>query len=482
MTTTVGVSDAAVSEPSQRFRRIAVGVALLVTAAVAANTGVGLTGGSSRLLVVLPLVGMAGIMLAGLAVSRFEVFILAALLARASLDALKVNDAGIGAAMNPASGLALLFLVAAVSWAARRRWLGLRHTGSSLQTAAALYLVAAALSVAGSEDLMTSGLEFLRIAAAVGMFFVLDRLLDNESSVRRLLLVLFMSAVVPLTMALAGIGSSSSGSVGNDVSRTASTFSHPNPFAHYLLILVLMGVALLPHLSPRWRMVLGLFVVWMGTALVFTYTRGAWVGLLVGLVVIGLLQSRIILVCLALAVVVVPVAVPSVAARVSELRSDDVATANRDDSFEWRLQYWASVAPLANENPVTGIGLKMTTYRTEQSKQPHNDYLRAYVEMGVLGLVAFVNLVAALLLTSWRALRRHVDGLARGVSVGFFSYAVAFAIVSAAENLNSQVVVLWYLFASAATASWALRRPPGMTVVPEAPSTRLTVADGQETS
>ncbi len=471
MTTTVDGLGAAVSAPPQPVRRIAVGAAVLVTAAVAANTGVGLTAGAPRLLVVLPLVGMAGIMLAGLAVSRFEAFVLAALLARASLDALKVNDSGIGAAMNPASALALLFLVAAVSWAARRRWLGLCHAGSGLQTAASLYLVAAALSVAGSDDLMTSGLELLRIAAAVGMFFVLDRLLDSESSVRRLLLVLFMSAVVPLTMTLAGMGSSSSVRVGNDLSRTASTFSHPNPFAHYLLILVLMGVALLPHLSPRWRVALGAFVVWMGTALMLTYTRGAWVGLFVGLLVIGLLQSRVILVALALAVVVLPVAVPSVAARVSELRADDVATANREDSLEWRLQYWKNVAPLANENPVTGIGLKMTSYRTEQSKQPHNDYLRAYVEMGVVGLVAFVNLVAALLIASWRALRRHVDGLARGVSVGFFSYAVAFALVSSAENLNSQVVVLWYLFASAAMASWALRRPPGTRAASSAPST-----------
>jgi hypothetical protein len=60
--------------------------------------------------------------------------------------------------------------------------------------------------------------------------------------------------------------------------------------------------------------------------------------------------------------------------------------------------------------------------------------------------------------TAVRALRRAPPGgLARGVAVGFAGCAVAFVAVSAASNVISNVVTLWYFVAFAAAASAVAR-------------------------
>jgi O-antigen ligase len=94
----------------------------------------------------------------------------------------------------------------------------------------------------------------------------------------------------------------------------------------------------------------------------------------------------------------------------------------------------------------------MTQYVTDQAKVPHNDFLRAYVETGLIGLSAYAAVVLALIHTARGALARAAPGFERGVGVGFVGCVASFIVFSVAENLISQVVVLWYFVAFAAAA------------------------------
>jgi putative inorganic carbon (hco3(-)) transporter len=131
------------------------------------------------------------------------------------------------------------------------------------------------------------------------------------------------------------------------------------------------------------------------------------------------------------------------------------------NSLAWRLGYWGTVIDLANDSPIVGIGPKMTQYVTDSARVPHNDYLRAYVETGVLGLTAYVALVTALIHTARNALRWAPPGFGQGVAVGFAGCVASFLLFSVGENLMSQVVVLWYFVAFAAAAVTASRWHPG---------------------
>jgi O-antigen ligase len=106
---------------------------------------------------------------------------------------------------------------------------------------------------------------------------------------------------------------------------------------------------------------------------------------------------------------------------------------------------------------VTGIGLKVTQNMTDQSKEPHNDYLRAYVETGLVGLAGYLGLLVALAVTAKRVVRAAKRGLERGVALGFAGVVAGFIAVSLVSNVISQVIFLWYFFALAAAAEAIIR-------------------------
>jgi O-antigen ligase len=174
---------------------------------------------------------------------------------------------------------------------------------------------------------------------------------------------------------------------------------------------------------------------------------------------------------LLLAAVCALLLVPQLAGRFSSL-ADTPTQANQPsgNSLVWRVGYWTQVLPLADSNPITGIGLNMTQYETTAAKQPHNDFIRAYVETGLVGLGAYVVMLFSLLRTGRRAVRRTLPGtLDRGIAVGFLGCASAFIAVSLAANVLSNVVTLWYLVAFAAAASAICRQYSRRAVVPAVP-------------
>jgi putative inorganic carbon (HCO3(-)) transporter len=218
-------------------------------------------------------------------------------------------------------------------------------------------------------------------------------------------------------------------------------------------------VAIYRYLSGRLRLALGALLALSFVFLMATNTRGAILGAAIGLVLVALLQrSGRMLVAFCVVAVAGLILLPAVGERFAQLGDDRaVGGAPTGNTLAWRLNYWAEIVALADRNPVTGIGPNMTQTQTDEAKKPHNDFLRAYVETGVVGLLAYVGMVLVMLTAGLRALRRAPPGtLARGVAVGFLSCAVAFVAVSAASNVLSSVATLWYLvtFAAVAGAPW----------------------------
>jgi O-antigen ligase len=193
--------------------------------------------------------------------------------------------------------------------------------------------------------------------------------------------------------------------------------------------------------------------------LVATYTRTALLGTGLGLLVVGAVHSKKILVGVLTGGAIALVLVPSLSARFSDLGGSEPegSGAVAESTLDWRLDYWRTVLPLARQNPVTGIGLAQTQRLTDNQQPPHNDYLRAYVETGLIGLLAYLLLLWTLVSTGRRGLAAAPRGsFDRAVAAGFLGCAVAFAAASAMANVFSNVVTLWYFaaFAGGGAAVW----------------------------
>jgi putative inorganic carbon (hco3(-)) transporter len=228
--------------------------------------------------------------------------------------------------------------------------------------------------------------------------------------------------------------------------------------------MVVFGVALYPSLSRRQRWAMAPVLALSSTFLLMTLTRGAILATVVGVVVVAVVQRRKgVLVGFAASALLAVALVPGLGARFATVTAAQQMPGGPEtgNSLEWRLMYWTEVLPLANNNPVTGIGLNMTQYQTDAAKQPHNDFIRAYVETGVLGLAAYLAMHVLLLRNGIAAIRNSVRGtFEHGVAAGALGCAVCFLLGSVGANVMSNVVSLWYLVTFSAAGSYIARRNP----------------------
>lgn len=439
-------------------RGLAVAIAVAVAAAVAA--GLGRAGGGSRADFVLPVVAALGLGLAWVAFTRFDLFLVAILVARASLDALKLGSTGAtgGGAFDPAAMLSVAFLFAGLLWMSAQSREPLAHTSPIVKPMAALVL-AGAVSVVLSPNVTGAAIDVVKLGTVVVILIVLNQLFSSPRPVRLVLGAAVVSSIVPMAVAgyqfLTGTGLHDSG----DFARVQGTFTHPNPFAIYLTLLIVMGAAVLRYLSPGRKLVLLLFMGGWGTCLLLTYTRSAWLATVAGVLTVGLYQGKKAVAIVGLVLIGVMLLAPSTAARFADLERDQTVSGATGNSLLWRFAYWKQALDL-NHDPLLGNGLRSVRETTDAEKEPHNDFIRVFVETGAIGLFAYLWFISSLWRTGKRAIHNTGEGLFRGVAVGFFGCVVAFLLLSIVSNVITQLGILWYFAAFAAAAVAAPRLAP----------------------
>jgi O-antigen ligase len=447
--------DAGASAPPIDRKLLIAGILAAVALAVVVATMVG--AGDLKLLVY-PVGAVVGAALVFLALTRFELFVLVCLFLRASLDILGGRGTTV---TNPSSLVSLFFMGASLLWLAARAYRGERLRRSVMTAPLLFFAFACFLSTITSRIHDVSITEFSRILSVVVMALVLERLATTPAAVRRIMIAALGSALVPLIGSFGAylIGApllDRRAALADGIERVRGTFDQANGFSRYLLFIIIMAVAMYPHLPKRARIPMLIGITGLGVLMVLTYTRSSWLALFIGLMVVGWWQSKRLLLALVAVALGIALFVPSVVDRFADLTADngpDTALTGEGNSLAWRLSYWSEVVSLAVDNPVTGIGLRVTEQVAEGAKQPHNDFLRAYVEMGALGLMAYIALLIALIRVAARGLKDARPGWERGVAVGFAGCLVSFILVSLVANVMSQAVVLWYLFAFAACAN-----------------------------
>lgn len=451
--------------PGTAMRLVQLLMALLVGAA-AVVSGLSLAAGN-KMLVVLPLVAVVGVALAVLACTRFSGFVLLLLGVRSSVDVLDFSPgtaAGSdGGGLNPSALLVILFLLAATLWLAARYYSGTYIKASPLSMWLIAFWLAGVVSLLSSRNILAGVTGSLRILGVVMMFVLLEQLIVDRKTMVRVLYAAFASMLIPLGYTLFGLATGTAATedkAGFD--RLLGTFNQSNAYARYLTFMVVFGVAIYPHLKGGSKVAMRVLLL-LGTAfLLQTLTLTCIIAAIVGLIVIGVVARRgSLLAGFVVVAVLAAFAVPGLAARFDILQTSDPTGAASGNTLLWRFNYWAEVLPLANRNPVTGIGLGSTSFETEAEKQPHNDFLRAYVETGLVGLFLYIGVLASLVATSRRAVRRAVRGtFDHAVATGALACAVLVIVESLASNVITNSVAMWYLVAFVAAAGYVARAKP----------------------
>ncbi|MDZ7829156.1 MAG: putative O-glycosylation ligase, exosortase A system-associated [Halofilum sp. (in: g-proteobacteria)] len=189
-----------------------------------------------------------------------------------------------------------------------------------------------------------------------------------------------------------------------------------------------------------------------GIAAVFTYSRGALVGLAaIAPFLFAKMRHKLALVLLAvLAVTAIGITVPDKLVN----RAETIQTYEEDGSAMSRLQAWDVAFHIALENPLTGGGFRLSGIGTEQwlsytdirgfwtnsARAAHSNYFQVLGEHGFAGLTLYLGLLGSVCLALLRLARRAkamaetvwISEYAWGILVGIIAYAVAGAFLDMA--------------------------------------------------
>jgi O-antigen ligase len=196
---------------------------------------------------------------------------------------------------------------------------------------------------------------------------------------------------------------------GDETLRIAGPMSIYMTYAGWLMAIVLVLWAELV-LSPRGRWWYLLPAALVGsTALVLSYTRSAWVGLALGLLMLAAVWQRRLLLLYPLLAVLVWLAVPRAVLDRALSIFDVQQHANYD-----RVCMMISGVQMIRDHPWTGVGLDMVRrvyplYRRDDAPQwrtphLHNNALQIAAERGLLALAAYVWFLTAFFAATWRGL------------------------------------------------------------------------------
>jgi O-antigen ligase len=410
----------------------------------------------SREVVVATLAVVLGGGFAFLAATRFPLFLTALVVVRASLDGLKLSGFGSSAISEPGVMVGGVLLMGCLLWLLAQREAGTLLPMSRSARWLLAFAAAAVVSSIGSADHLASFQASIRVTAGALSFVVIEQLLARRPRlVRGLLLAGALSLVLPAMVGFHQILTPDDLYVFTGVSRINSTFVHPNSFGAYLAIIAVSAAAVLHVARRRARTIAAVTGAAASVLLLFTYARGAWFAAVVGFGYLVVRYQRRLLPVLAGVGLLLVMLVPSVGSRLSDLESSPspVPGGGTANSLEWRLGYWQEILPMAAEQPITGLGLDQVPQRTAAGAEPHNGFVQALVETGVLGLMALVGLTVAMWRDLSEARRTADDDFDRTLAVAATAAAAGILVQMLTENLLTQVAIHVYLWIPVAYAT-----------------------------
>jgi len=210
-------------------------------------------------------------------------------------------------------------------------------------------------------------------------------------------------------------------------------------------------------------------------ALMYTFSRGGYIGFFAGLLTLGVLKKRVYLAAVVALLLTWGMILPaSVQERINMTYSK---TSGLESSAQSRVELWQDASQLILENPVFGTGFATYRFigRVGDLRDTHNFYVRMLVETGVIGLAIVLILMAKMTWLS-RCLYRIEDPFFKGVGLGLLSLCAVMVVVNLFGDRWTYIEingVLWAMLGIAARALLlvppAEKSGPGREPVPVIP-------------
>jgi O-antigen ligase len=347
------------------------------------------------------------------------------------------------------------------------------------------YVVALAASIWNADSLGAWAGETYRWLTAAGIYVIASQALKRRGDVVAALAATGASVLVCFGVAVIQVlrHSGPSSFTVDGVTRAFGAFGEPNPFAAYFefTALPLVAIAAALVMTGAWRREVWLTLLAAAAAVCgllgvyLTHSRGGAIGAACGLAAIGVIvdrRTRVAALAVAGALALAIVATGRTSNLVDRVEALGVGAAgpvqvtSTNFSVEERLAHWGAAYTMWEQHPIIGVGagnfnehfrIDTPVWRFRIPRgHAHDGYLQAAAQAGAVGLVAYLGLLAAVLVRGLRVVARAKEPLARGIGVGAVGVTMAAMTHGIFDyvhvlNLGLQLSVAWGALEFAAT-------------------------------
>ncbi|HPW39915.1 MAG TPA: O-antigen ligase family protein [Bacillota bacterium] len=237
--------------------------------------------------------------------------------------------------------------------------------------------------------------------------------------------------------------------------RVGSTFENPNVLGEYLVLIIPVAIAMLWG-QKNWiskLIILGLSAIMLG-CLVYTYSRGAYVGLMLAFALFAVLRDRRFIILGVIGLLMLPFMLPASVIN----RFASIGNLNDTSSF-YRISVWLGSLRLAQDYWLSGIGLGLEPFNLVYPKyslnaayalHSHNIYIQLMIETGIAGLLMFFAIIAVYYKTMLAGFYKTRDRFTSTFMIAIASGMAGYLAQGMVENIwynNRVLLTFWVMLA-----------------------------------
>jgi len=247
--------------------------------------------------------------------------------------------------------------------------------------------------------------------------------------------------------------------------RLVSTFENPNVLGEYLLFIIPFAIAMFLISDKKfWKLVYGCITLGSLFCMVMTYSRGCWIGLILGIGIFVLMLYPKLLIPIGILAPFSLFFIPeSIINRLTSI--GDLS----DSSSSYRVWLWKGTLKMLSDIWPTGIGLGtdaylecFSLYAFDEVVAPHshNTFLHVMCESGIFGVAVFVLLLYFILRQLFITYKEAGTKSTKIMAVALLSSLIALTVQAMFDNTfyNYRLYMLFFTVLSMSSSLYAVRK------------------------
>jgi len=345
-----------------------------------------------------------------------------------------------------------------------------------LNKALGLFIAVNMLSVIFSANFELSLMAFFgKDLKFLAIYFMIVEVVNCKERLRVVLIAIVASALLIVSDAGVQILRGIDFLRGYSWRYLTASFSTATGFASWLVVIIPLFLGLLAASkgsNKRYKVLLLILIILLITCLLATYSRGAWLGFIIGIFLMvwyafKKIHLKIKLLCLFIGAgvltvfLILPQPLRSKVTAIGRINFKSSGTVNarvksilkveEGSSILIRFKLWKEALKIAKDHPLVGCGLN--TYSTVGrgyksfdggGVYPHNSYLQMAAETGLFGLAAFLWVLFTFFKIGLHYLNQGRNFLVLGLLSGILAFVVHAFFDTHLYSLQL-VVLFWYM-------------------------------------